>query len=170
MPSSSFAARESHCHEDHVMIIRTPFEVFGCMFIMRRSSLLLPGGFPTPSKRPCQLPVMITFRGRPAILYSSTFADSSCRQFSSGLSLRKQDYANQAKELNQKGLDRQEDGFSTQIDNAIGEAKELQARTPWHREGADQPPVKRNRRAGAMTKGTVLFQPFLLRKSTAYNC
>jgi hypothetical protein len=29
----------------------------------------------------------------------------------------------------------------------------LQARTPWHREGSDKPPVKRMRSAGAMTKG-----------------
>tara|TARA_R110002060_G_scaffold18542_8_gene25471 strand:+ start:1731 stop:1964 length:234 start_codon:yes stop_codon:yes gene_type:complete len=53
-------------------------------------------------------------------------------------------------------LDEQEDGFHRQIDDAIGEAKELQARTPWHREGSDQPPVKRNRSAGAMTKGMSL--------------
>jgi len=61
-----------------------------------------------------------------------------------------------AKALNQKGLDQQEDGFRNQIDDAIGEAKELQARTPWHREGSDMPPVKRMRRAGAMTKGWCL--------------
>lgn len=40
-----------------------------------------------------------------------------------------------------------------QIDNAIGKEKEIAARTPWHREGADMPPVKRQRQAGAMTKG-----------------
>jgi calcium uniporter protein, mitochondrial len=40
------------------------------------------------------------------------------------------------------------------LDRKIGEAKELQKRTPWHRDGADQPPVKRLRIAGAMTKGT----------------
>ena len=39
------------------------------------------------------------------------------------------------------------------LDRKIGEAKELQTRTPWHREGTDQPPVKRLRSAGAMTKG-----------------
>ena len=39
------------------------------------------------------------------------------------------------------------------LDRKIGEAKELQKRTPWHRDGADQPPVKRLRSAGAMTKG-----------------
>jgi len=40
------------------------------------------------------------------------------------------------------------------LDKEIGEAKELQTRTPWHREGADQPPVKRLRSAGAMKKGS----------------
>lgn len=40
-----------------------------------------------------------------------------------------------------------------QIDNAIGKEKEIAIRTPWHREGADMPPVKRQRQAGAMTKG-----------------
>ena len=39
------------------------------------------------------------------------------------------------------------------IDHAVDEAKELQARTPWHRDGSDKPPVKRPRSAGAMTKG-----------------
>lgn len=40
-----------------------------------------------------------------------------------------------------------------QLDSAIGNAKELQSRTPWHRQGADDPPVRRLRSAGAMTKG-----------------
>ena len=55
----------------------------------------------------------------------------------------------QSTELGNKGLDEDND----QLDYAIGEAKELQARTPWHREGTDRPPVKRPRSAGAMTKG-----------------
>lgn len=69
-------------------------------------------------------------------------------------------HTDRAKELSKKGLDGEgegkgesDDGFNSQIDNAINEEKELQARTPWHREGADQPPVRRNRSAGAMTKG-----------------
>lgn len=59
------------------------------------------------------------------------------------------DYAQQARDLNQKGLDEQE----AQLEDALEEEKEKQVRAPWHREGADQPPVKRNRSAGAMTKG-----------------
>jgi len=57
--------------------------------------------------------------------------------------------AKQSKELGNKELDE----YNDQLDHAIGEAKELQARTPWHREGTDKPPVKRQRSAGAMTKG-----------------
>ncbi|KAF4634627.1 hypothetical protein G7Y89_g3482 [Cudoniella acicularis] len=71
----------------------------------------------------------------------------------------KDEYKKKAKELNQKGLDEQEHGFNSQLDNAIGEEKELQARTPWHKEGSDRPPVKRMRSAGAMTKGKLLTTP-----------
>jgi len=89
----------------------------------------------------------------------------SLRVFSTSLSrLSEEDATSKAKALNQKGLDEQEDGFHRQIDDAIGEAKELQARTPWHREGSDQPPVKRNRSAGAMTKGKLLTTPSRLLK------
>lgn len=66
---------------------------------------------------------------------------------------KEKSHTDKAKELNQKALDKEEDWFNSQLDNAIGEQKEIQARTPWHREGSDEPPVKRNRSAGAMTKG-----------------
>lgn len=73
--------------------------------------------------------------------------------------MEKTKHTDKAKELSKKGLEgdnegKGDDGFNSQIDNAINEEKELQARTPWHREGADQPPVRRNRSAGAMTKGS----------------
>jgi len=58
--------------------------------------------------------------------------------------------------LNQKGLDEQEDYFQNQIDNAIGPAEKLQARRPWHRGDSDNPPVKKMRSAGAMTKGSYI--------------
>ena len=45
------------------------------------------------------------------------------------------------------------------IDHALDEAKELQARTPWHRDGSDKPPVKQLRSAGAMTKGLLYLPP-----------
>lgn len=39
------------------------------------------------------------------------------------------------------------------------EGKKQQIRTPWHREGSEEPPVKRQRSAGAMTKGKLLTTP-----------
>ena len=39
------------------------------------------------------------------------------------------------------------------ITNTISQGKEKQVRTPWHREGSDVPPVRRQRSAGAITKG-----------------
>jgi hypothetical protein len=104
---------------------------------------------------------VVTFRSRPSTLLQSWIPFS--RPFSSAESLWKQSAAtDQAKRLSQQSLDEQESefkdgGFDNQIDNAIGAQKELQARTPWHREGSDKPPVKRLRSAGAMTKGLGLF-------------
>ena len=39
-------------------------------------------------------------------------------------------------------------------DRVVAESKDKQIRTPWHRDGSDEPPVQRQRSAGAMTKGT----------------
>ncbi len=105
-----------------------------------------------------QPPILITFRTRPDIPHTEYQTQRSpIRAFtSSSRKLQEASATERAKALNQKGLDQQEDGFRNQIDDAIGEAKELQARTPWHREGSDMPPVKRMRRAGAMTKGWFL--------------
>jgi hypothetical protein len=58
-------------------------------------------------------------------------------------------YAQKAKDLNQQGIDDQLSDYDT----AIADEKEKQTKTPWHREGADTPPVRRQRSAGAMTKG-----------------
>ncbi|KAG9239509.1 hypothetical protein BJ875DRAFT_436508 [Amylocarpus encephaloides] len=58
----------------------------------------------------------------------------------------------------------EEDEFNSQIDRAIGEEKEIQARTPWHREGVDKPPVRRQRIASAITKGKLLTTPSRLLK------
>lgn len=104
--------------------------------------------------------ITTTFRSRPhPRAHTQPPPTPSLRSFSASISLRAEDATSKAKALNQKGLDKEVDGFHKQIDNAIGKAKELQARTPWHREGSDQPPVKRNRSAGAMTKG--IFRPTL---------
>ena len=62
---------------------------------------------------------------------------------------RSASYEQKAKDLNQKGINEQLSSF----DDSIAQAKEKQARTPWHREGTDEPPVKRPRSASAMTKG-----------------
>ncbi|TVY51464.1 Calcium uniporter protein 6, mitochondrial [Lachnellula cervina] len=93
-------------------------------------------------------------------------APRQCRDFFSATRIvrQKEDYGAKAKELNQKGQEEQEKGFDNQLDDAIGEQRELQARTPWHREGSDRPPVKRNRSAGAMTKGKFLTTPSRLMK------
>ncbi|KAL1631027.1 hypothetical protein SLS56_004701 [Neofusicoccum ribis] len=45
------------------------------------------------------------------------------------------------------------------FDQKVAEDKGKQIRTPWHREGADTPPVGRERSAGAMTKGKLLTTP-----------
>lgn len=56
-----------------------------------------------------------------------------------------------AKELNQQGIDNEMSKF----DHDLAAEKEKQARTPWHREGADQPPVARAPSASATTKGRI---------------
>lgn len=63
--------------------------------------------------------------------------------------LRQVSSAQKARDLNQKGIDQEMSAF----DAAIADDKSKQLRAPWHREGADIPPVKRQRSAGAMTKG-----------------
>ncbi|OBT74482.1 hypothetical protein VF21_06931 [Pseudogymnoascus sp. 05NY08] len=94
---------------------------------------------------------------------------------------REDKYKAQAKELNRKGMEAQEEGRSPSddveesekeskssrngyLDDEIGTAKEKQARTPWHREGPEDPPVRKLRSAGAMTKGKLLTTPSRLLK------
>lgn len=57
-----------------------------------------------------------------------------------------------AKDLNQQGKDKE----LAEFDDAIETEKEKQTRAPWHREGADQPPVSQDRSAAVMTKGELL--------------
>jgi hypothetical protein len=102
-----------------------------------------------------------TFRNRPpttsnSLTHYGSHFESSNRTFSGTVPRKKEDYAARAKQLHQNSADDYEEDFNSQIDDVIGEAKELQARTPWHREGSDKPPVKRMRSAGAMTKGLSL--------------
>ncbi|KAL9061281.1 MAG: hypothetical protein Q9162_000155 [Coniocarpon cinnabarinum] len=53
---------------------------------------------------------------------------------------------------------------ASHYDKVVAEDKLKQIRTPWQREGADQPPVSRPRSAGAMTKGKLLTTPARLLK------
>jgi hypothetical protein len=80
----------------------------------------------------------------------------SVRPFSFSRAWSKEESTAKAKAPNARDQEKHEQAFNSQIDNAVGEAKELQTRTPWHREGTDKPPVKRQRSAGAMTKGLSL--------------
>ena len=57
--------------------------------------------------------------------------------------------AQKARDLNQQGIDEQVSSF----DSALAQEKDKQHAAPWHREGAETPPVHRQRSAGAMTKG-----------------
>lgn len=66
--------------------------------------------------------------------------------------------ARPASELNDNITQEEKDHFARKLE----EDKGKQIRTPWHREGSDQPPVARQRSAGAMTKGISRFDVSLL--------
>ncbi|CAA9956570.1 hypothetical protein CFE70_000171 [Pyrenophora teres f. teres 0-1] len=74
-------------------------------------------------------------------------------------SVKYSDYSNSnarpASELNENITQEEKDHFAKKLQ----EDKGKQIRTPWHREGSDTPPVKRQRSAGAMTKGKLLTTP-----------
>ena len=55
-----------------------------------------------------------------------------------------------ARELSQQSVDELAEDVD---DNQVEEAKEKQHKRPWMREGVDHAPVRRQRSAGAMTKG-----------------
>ena len=91
--------------------------------------------------------------GRPSLfpqrtsLCTVTFPCQSYRSISS---------EQKAKDLNQQGID---DALS-EFDVAVAEQQEKQVRTPWHRQGVEVPPVRRQRSAGAMVKGKLyLWNP-----------
>jgi hypothetical protein len=71
------------------------------------------------------------------------------------LSKEKTKYVDQ-EELSRKGMGLQEKGETTkdgQIVDAFGDAKEKQTRTPWHREGPEQPPIRKLRSGRETPKG-----------------
>lgn len=117
------------------------------MATLRSATRALPQGFISASTGRLREPCFHTFRGASvyALLIPNTRATYATQAG------RKTNNVSQDKKLNQERLGEQEQEFN--LDEQIGQAKELQARTPWHREGSDKPPVKRLRRAGAMTKG-----------------
>ena len=55
--------------------------------------------------------------------------------------------------IHTSGQSRQEAAFESNVDK---QQEDKQARTPWHREGSDTPPVARQHSAGAMTQGQIL--------------
>lgn len=64
----------------------------------------------------------------------------------------------EARELKSAAKKESSDGpieKDSEYDEAIAHAKEKQARTPWHRQGSNLPPVSRPRVASAMTKGMI---------------
>ena len=65
------------------------------------------------------------------------------------IQVREVSYEQKAKDLNQQGVDE----ALSEFDTAVAEDKEKQQRAPWHREGVDEAPVRKQRSAGAMTKG-----------------
>ncbi len=119
----------------------------------------------------------------------STFPQTSVASFATGLSartaprlsnlrkfplqtVRSVSSAQKARDLNQQGIDDQVSSF----DSALAQQKEKQRSAPWHREGADIPPVHRQRSAGAMTKGMYADQTSCItrltcaRQTTYYPC
>lgn len=118
---------------------------------MRRSLQTLPRHVSSPCAfraSTSRQDITPTFRSRPTSI--------PARYLSSSITFRSKEEGGSklAKDLNKKGQEEEESKIKKgQLDEAIGNSKELQARTPWHREGSDQAPVKRNRSAGAMTKG-----------------
>jgi len=75
-------------------------------------------------------------------------------------------YEQQARELNQKQVDQELDDYDTHI---AAEVKEKQVRAPWHREGAQEAPVHRQREASAMTKGKLNTFHLGLEQRLMYN-
>ncbi|SMQ54428.1 unnamed protein product [Zymoseptoria tritici ST99CH_1A5] len=64
-------------------------------------------------------------------------------------------FSRPAAELSHNVTQDEKDHFS----RVESESKQMQARSPWTREGSDVPPVHRPRSAGAMTKGKLLTTP-----------
>ena len=112
-----------------------------------------------PTVRPTCTPLLFRTCSRGPIRRDATARPLQARYFAITSHLRREDpsrnqynnsNARPAAELNENITQEEKDHFAKKLD----EDKGKQIRTPWHREGSDQPPVARQRSAGAMTKGT----------------
>ncbi|RMZ83889.1 hypothetical protein DV737_g1440, partial [Chaetothyriales sp. CBS 132003] len=65
-----------------------------------------------------------------------------------------------ARKLNQQSVDHQ----LADYDAIVAEQQDKQQKRPWHRDGADEPPSRERRSAGAMTKGKLVTTPSRLLK------
>ncbi|PQE03213.1 hypothetical protein CJF30_00005717 [Rutstroemia sp. NJR-2017a BBW] len=130
---------------------------------MRRATQFIPRSISTTTTRSPTSPTA-AFRCRPIAQPLRCQTSVGVRAFCATNVWQKEDLSKPPQDVTEKEPDKKDDWFNKQIDNAIGEQKEIQSRTPWHREGAEQPPVKRNRTAGAMTKGKLLTTPSRLLK------
>ncbi|RFU24091.1 hypothetical protein B7463_g12248, partial [Scytalidium lignicola] len=101
-----------------------------------------------------------TIRSKPEPIFLSNLSNTSIRNFATSSILQKVDYEEKARSLHERGLGNEGD----QSNDATRQAKELQGRRPWHREGSDVPPVKRARNPSVMTKGKLLTTPSRLLK------
>lgn len=64
-------------------------------------------------------------------------------------------HAQPAHKVSQRVTEEEEQHYEKMVEHS----KASQLRSPWMREGSDQPPVARQRSAGAMTKGINTNQP-----------
>lgn len=100
------------------------------------------------------------YRARPFQLLDAKFKVHGHLVSRSWLQVRFSSSVETAKSLNQAGIDEQ----LHEYDASIAEEQEKQRKAPWHREGSQDPPVRRQRSAGAMTKGKLLTTPSRLLK------
>ncbi|RDL41135.1 Uncharacterized protein BP5553_01114 [Venustampulla echinocandica] len=101
---------------------------------------------------------------KPIVFLRRIQSQYTSREFSSRRCSEKEGYTEKGKAPHHRGRNEQEQQPNSQLDDVIGEQTELQAKTPWHREGSDMPPVKRMRSASAMTMGKLLTTPSRLLK------
>lgn len=64
--------------------------------------------------------------------------------------------------LQDNSKDRNEEvEYDGQLDQKLGDLRQRQKRTPWHREGIDTSPVQKMENAASMTKGIFELLPYI---------